>query len=631
MKYLVFKLFSGVGLCNQIFSLETAIYMANIMNRKLILLIPHPLCHVGKATWDYGYLLNYFEENYLKYLPFGLDVYYKDIPKDINDIFKSSKSINPTNRFSQTVFVDKNLDIPSNIKNIENFCHKRTKFVFDLLQYNNDYISVDGSNASRCFYNFYTSKQNYLLMFNICCSLKFKQIFQDIANSIYSNLDNGTNSFKIFTHLRFGDHSRKQSLIEMHNDKIIKNLTEYFDGHRTNMIKPQIYFLIDSERNEKFTNSMKKYNYKTVSNIAKETFDVFMKKNDMVFHSYHSSNNNSVAHAIIEMLLASKANEFIGFNTSTFSNYIQFLRYCDNRSYYNYCNLDLSNNCQCRLTPVKDNNIEWIKFGYNGGHPVSWHKFWNPFPEEIPTFNLSSEGKWDGFGSQLQAVYSLIAYCEYKNYNYIHTPFHRMHHNDENLSDFPSLMNSFVNLESQFKSVNSLTNYEKSRLYKFREGYMVHGSFHPEFFYTNKVIEKIRKCYYSSNKPDISKIFLKDKYNIAVHIRRGDVSATQHVQRYTSNDTYIQLLSKMKLPNNSFIHIFSEGSPNDFKEFTNKYKNITLHLNTNIKETFHCMVKADLLILSKSSFSYCAGLLNENKVDGEIIKNWWHKPLKKWI
>jgi hypothetical protein len=37
MKYLIYELFSGVGLCNQLFSLETAIYMANISKRKLIL------------------------------------------------------------------------------------------------------------------------------------------------------------------------------------------------------------------------------------------------------------------------------------------------------------------------------------------------------------------------------------------------------------------------------------------------------------------------------------------------------------------------------------------------------------------------------------------------------------------
>ena len=59
MKYLIYELFSGVGLCNQIFSLEAGIYLASLTNRKLILLIKNPLCHCGKSTWDYGYLLNF--------------------------------------------------------------------------------------------------------------------------------------------------------------------------------------------------------------------------------------------------------------------------------------------------------------------------------------------------------------------------------------------------------------------------------------------------------------------------------------------------------------------------------------------------------------------------------------------
>ena len=34
MKTIIFELFSGVGLCNQLFSLETAIYLAHISQRK---------------------------------------------------------------------------------------------------------------------------------------------------------------------------------------------------------------------------------------------------------------------------------------------------------------------------------------------------------------------------------------------------------------------------------------------------------------------------------------------------------------------------------------------------------------------------------------------------------------------
>jgi hypothetical protein len=244
---------------------------------------------------------------------------------------------------------------------------------------------------------------------------------------------------------------------------------------------------------------------------------------------------------------------------------------------------------------------------------------------------FTSEGKSDGFGSQLQACFSLIAYCAYKNYTYVHRPFSTMHHNDERLDNFPKLMNDFVNLEHKFKSINNISNFESSQLFRFKEGYMVHGSLHPEFFYTEDVLNEIRSCYYSSPKPDIKHIFTENNYNVALHIRRGDVSKTANVPRYTPNNMYIEILKKINLPNNTVIHIFSEGNPDDFKEITNTYSNVLLHLNTNIQITFHCLVKSDMLILCKSSFGYCAGLLNENIVNATIIKNWWHKPLKKWV
>ena len=71
--------------------------------------------------------------------------------------------------------------------------------------------------------------------------------------------------------------------------------------------------------------------------------------------------------------------------------------------------------------------------------------------------NLTSEGKWDGFGSQLQAVYSLVAYCEFKNYNYVHTDISSNHHNYDNNSEFPKIMNRFVNLEHKYRSYNTLS------------------------------------------------------------------------------------------------------------------------------------------------------------------------------
>jgi hypothetical protein len=51
-------------------------------------------------------------------------------------------------------------------------------------------------------------------------------------------------------------------------------------------------------------------------------------------------------------------------------------------------------------------------------------------------------------------------------------------------------------------------------------------------------------------------------------------------------------------------------------------------LNTNIEKTFHSMVKAKILVIAKSRFSYCAGILNSNKIYYMIF---WHKPLNHWL
>ena len=126
MKYIIYKLFSGVGFCNQLFSFETAIYMSNISKRKLILLIQYPLCHCGGASWDYGKFLDYFTNDFLSYLPYGFEVHYKAIPHSITTIISNKdicKDIKYSHSFSNLVFIDKNLDIDDNKEDIKDFIH----------------------------------------------------------------------------------------------------------------------------------------------------------------------------------------------------------------------------------------------------------------------------------------------------------------------------------------------------------------------------------------------------------------------------------------------------------------------------------------------------------------------------
>ena len=119
-----------------------------------------------------------------------------------------------------------------------------------------------------------------------------------------------------------------------------------------------------------------------------------------------------VVNAISEMLVCTYSDEFIGTTTSTFSNYIQYLRYNEKKSFYFYGNLEYNNTIQCKLTPVVKSQIPWVRYGARGGHPVGWHIFWPPpIKNMVRPRKMTIKGKTDGFGSQYQAIMSLIAYC----------------------------------------------------------------------------------------------------------------------------------------------------------------------------------------------------------------------------
>lgn len=214
-------------------------------------------------------------------------------------------------------------------------------------------------------------------------------------------------------------------------------------------------------------------------------------------------------------------------------------------------------------------------------------------------------GKTDGFGAQYQSIMSGIAYCNHMNYQYIHTPMKILSH-DENVEQ----LNQFIGIPQNNDSVDIISKCAGK----------VHHAKNPSIYYTPDVLQKIRNYYYSTEKPSV---IVPD---IAIHIRRGDVGEN-YKKRFTSNKEYVELIDKLtKLYPDYKITIFSEGNEDNFKEL--KRENVSFCLNINITETFHSLVKAKILIISKSSFSYSAALLNENLV--YYIFPFWHKKLNHW-
>ena len=226
------------------------------------------------------------------------------------------------------------------------------------------------------------------------------------------------------------------------------------------------------------------------------------------------------------------------------------------------------------------------------------------------------KGKTDGFGAQYQSIMSGIAFCKYNKYTYIHTPFTRMQHNVD-----IAKLNKFIGVNNDHLKCNNLLPSKNDKIIEQIFSKEVHWHKNPSIYYTNEVLQMIRNWYFSTEKPNIGNI------DIAIHIRRGDVSKKRNNTRYTDNSVYIKIIKHLRIKYPSYtITIFSEGKYDDFKELGLEEKNFKL--NIDICETFHSLACAKVLITSISSFSYCAALINANTV---YYTSFWHKKIDHWL
>jgi hypothetical protein len=146
------------------------------------------------------------------------------------------------------------------------------------------------------------------------------------------------------------------------------------------------------------------------------------------------------------------------------------------------------------------------------------------------------------------------------------------------------------------------------------------------------VIEILQKKFYASKsrKYDLLQ-FSKQSYNIAIHIRRGDIVLGQKngnpnlLMRWQDSKYFENVLKSvlmnLKQVKPIKIYIFSQGEKIEFLDFED-LGDIEYCLDMGAHESFLHMVNADILIASKSSFSYNPALLSYGiKV---CPRNFWH-------
>lgn len=144
------------------------------------------------------------------------------------------------------------------------------------------------------------------------------------------------------------------------------------------------------------------------------------------------------------------------------------------------------------------------------------------------------------------------------------------------------------------------------------------------------VMDELKRKFYSApTRKNDRLVYSPEHFNIAIHVRRGDIMADRNnpslTMRYLSNDYFEkvleQVMDNLKTSKPVHIYFFSQGKPEDYPEFAH-YPNLHWCLDMNAQDSFLHFVYADLLITSKSSFSYKPALLNNGiKV---CPRDFWH-------
>lgn len=127
--------------------------------------------------------------------------------------------------------------------------------------------------------------------------------------------------------------------------------------------------------------------------------------------------------------------------------------------------------------------------------------------------------------------------------------------------------------------------------------------------------------------------FKTDKISVGVHIRRCDVTPQRYSDRFLTNAYYRRILEQiLKLYPDIDIHIYSDAA--NISEFPQlvQLPNTTFHLCTDIFETFHSLVSADIYVMSLGAWAVLTAHLSRGiKVTTEWNDGWNRFPSSKYI
>jgi hypothetical protein len=230
----------------------------------------------------------------------------------------------------------------------------------------------------------------------------------------------------------------------------------------------------------------------------------------------------------------------------------------------------------------------------------------------------------DGFGAQFQTIIYSVIYSELTNNRYVYTPFCSMEHNYDMDPEFIAKKEWLINFIGNFPlnrdskiqsttSVNDLISFFESNLVA---------------CYNSQSLQKIRGVFFKNkNRNDY---FDAENFHIAIHVRRPNPHDSRVDGTNTPDHEYLRIIKNLRnvySVKKPLFHIYSQGNIESFNSIYTG-DDIFFHLNESTEQTFTSLVLADVLVTSRSSFSYTAGILSQGVI---YYTPFWHPPLPNWI
>ena len=256
---------------------------------------------------------------------------------------------------------------------------------------------------------------------------------------------------------------------------------------------------------------------------------------------------------------------------------------------------------------------------------------------------VTCPGNQDGLGAQLQCRLSGMLFAECQGLRYAHSPFTAFDFTSANNPDWPAKWERFLGIGAgeplaadvarelgEPRRVINPTQIRKiGNTFWSVPGCHEYADLYPHQYL--RLTGRFATRYAAAPKDGCVPHYTSGAVNVAIHLRRGgDLSHKLHLR---SDDSFTAMLLKNLLSafpgsgKNVILRVFSQGETKDFPALLPF--GVEFHLNEDLFATLHSLIKADVLVMAKSSLSYSAALLSQGvKI---YTPPWWHQPLPGWL